>query len=55
MSHLFHEYGAHRGEVIARKNGSLVSMEDGEAMAYALNMVQGTRTLDVNRGQNLQG
>ena len=38
MSHLFHEYGAHRGEVISRKNGSLVSMEDGEAMAYALNM-----------------
>ena len=40
MSHLFHEYGADRGEIAARKNGSLVSMEDGEATAYALNMVQ---------------
>jgi GTP-binding protein len=40
MSHLFHEYGADRGEIIARKNGSLVSMESGEAMAYALNMIQ---------------
>src|SRR5205814_7312915 len=40
MSHLFHEYGADRGEIAARKNGSLVSMESGEAMAYALNMVQ---------------
>ncbi len=40
MSHLFHEYGPDRGEIAARKNGSLVSMEDGEAMAYALNMIQ---------------
>src|SRR5437762_10965695 len=40
MSHLFHEYGPDRGEIAARKNGSLVSMESGEAMAYALNMVQ---------------
>jgi predicted membrane GTPase involved in stress response len=27
MSHLFHEYGPDRGEIAARKNGSLVSME----------------------------
>jgi GTP-binding protein len=40
MSHLFHEYGSDRGEIAARKNGSLVSMEDGDAMAYALNMIQ---------------
>jgi len=40
MSHLFHEYGPDRGEIAARKNGSLVSMESGEAMAYALNMIQ---------------
>jgi GTP-binding protein len=40
MSHLFHTYGPHRGEIAARKNGSLVSMETGEAMAYALNMIQ---------------
>ena len=40
MSHLFHEYGADRGEIAARKNGSLVSMEDGEATSYALNAIQ---------------
>jgi len=40
MSHLFHEYGADRGEIAARKNGSLVSMDTGEATSYALNMVQ---------------
>jgi len=31
MSHLFQEYGPDRGDIAARrKNGSLVSMEDGE-------------------------
>ena len=40
MSHLFHEYGEDRGEIPARKNGSLVSMDQGEATTYALNMVQ---------------
>jgi len=40
MSHLFHEYGEDRGEIAARKNGSLVSMDNGEATSYALNMIQ---------------
>jgi GTP-binding protein len=40
MSHLFHEYGDDRGEIAARKNGSLVSMDSGEATSYALNMIQ---------------
>jgi len=40
MSHLFHEYGPDRGEIAARKNGSLVSMDSGEATSYALNMIQ---------------
>jgi GTP-binding protein len=40
MSHLFHEYGSDRGEIAARKNGSLVSMDGGEATSYALNMIQ---------------
>jgi GTP-binding protein len=50
MSHLFHEYGRDRGEIVARKNGSLVSMEDGEAMAYALNMLQERGRLMVEPG-----
>jgi GTP-binding protein len=50
MSHLFHEYGPDRGEIAARKNGSLVSMESGEAMAYALNMVQERGRLMVEPG-----
>ena len=50
MSHLFHEYGPDRGEIAARKNGSLVSMESGEAMAYALNMIQERGRLMVEPG-----
>ncbi|HEV8543015.1 MAG TPA: translational GTPase TypA [Verrucomicrobiae bacterium] len=53
MSHLFHEYGADRGEIPARKNGSLVSMESGEATAYALNMVQERGRLMVEPGDQI--
>ncbi len=51
VSHLFHEYGADRGEIAARKNGSLVSMDDGEATAYALNMIQERGRLMVIPGE----
>src|SRR6266542_3725008 len=53
ISHLFHEYGPDRGEIAARKNGSLVSMEDGEAMAYALNMIQERGRLMVEPGDKI--
>src|SRR5215470_13241778 len=53
MSHLFHEYGPDRGEIAARKNGSLVSMESGEAMAYALNMIQERGRLMVEPGDKI--
>jgi GTP-binding protein len=50
MSHLFHEYGPDRGEIAARKNGSLVSMDTGEATSYALNMVQERGRLMIEPG-----
>jgi GTP-binding protein len=53
MSHLFHEYGPDRGDIVARKNGSLVSMESGEAMAYALNMIQERGRLMVEPGAQI--
>ncbi len=53
MSHLFHEYGPDRGEIAARKNGSLVSMEAGEATPYALNMVQERGRLMVEPGDQI--
>jgi GTP-binding protein len=53
MSHLFHEYGSDRGEIPARKNGSLVSMENGEATSYALNLVQERGRLMVLPGEKV--
>jgi GTP-binding protein len=53
MSHLFHEYGEDRGEIAARKNGSLVSMDAGEATSYALNMVQERGRLMVTPGDQV--
>lgn len=53
MSHLFHEYGPDRGEIAARKNGSLVSMDAGEATSYALNMIQERGRLMVEPGEKV--
>ena len=53
MSHLFHEYGEDRGEIAARKNGSLVSMDQGEATAYALNMAQERGRLMIQPGDQI--
>src|SRR5688500_141337 len=53
MSHLFHEYGPDRGEILARKNGSLVAIENGVATAYALNMIQERGRLMVVPGEHV--
>ena len=53
MSHLFHEYGEDRGEIAARKNGSLVSMDTGEATSYALNMAQERGRLMIEPGDQV--
>ncbi len=53
MSHLFQEYGEDRGEIAARKSGSLVSMDNGEATPYALNMVQERGRLLVEPGDQI--
>jgi GTP-binding protein len=39
-SHLFKEYGPHKGDIPNRNNGVLVSMEGGTSMAYALDSIQ---------------
>jgi GTP-binding protein len=40
MSHLFKEYGPHKGEIPSRNNGVLVSMENGISTSYALESIQ---------------
>ncbi|PTY04502.1 translational GTPase TypA [Verrucomicrobia bacterium LW23] len=51
MSHLFKEYGKKEGEIITRPNGVLVSMETGEATAFALNNIQLRGRLFLEPGQ----
>ena len=53
ISHLFFEYGPDRGEIAARKNGSLVSMEAGEATSYALCATQERGRLMVEPGEQI--
>jgi GTP-binding protein len=36
MNRIFHAYGPHRGEIVGRHNGVLISNDMGEAVAYAL-------------------
>jgi GTP-binding protein len=39
-SHLFKEYGPHKGDIPSRGKGVLISMETGTSMAYALDSIQ---------------
>jgi GTP-binding protein len=36
MNRLFHAYGPHRGEITGRRNGVLISTDQGDAVAYAM-------------------
>jgi GTP-binding protein len=53
MSHLFKEYGPHRGEIPTRKNGVLVALEDGLSTTYALDQLQERSTLFIGPGEDV--
>jgi len=54
MSHVFDEYGPVRpGELAERRNGVLVSQDDGEAVAYALWKLQERGRMFVSPGEKL--
>jgi GTP-binding protein len=36
MNRLFHAYGPHKGEIAGRRNGVLISNDQGDAVAYAM-------------------
>lgn len=55
MSHSFLEYRPHCGEIITRQTGTLVSMEQGKAMPYALDMIQNRGKLFVAPGDEVYG
>lgn len=40
LNHSFHEYGPFKGEIAGRSRGVLIALEDGTAVAYALDKLQ---------------
>jgi len=53
MSHVFDGYDPIKGEIPERRNGVLVSQEDGEAVAYALWKLQERGRMFVSPGEKL--
>ncbi|HEY7743518.1 MAG TPA: translational GTPase TypA [Burkholderiales bacterium] len=53
MSHVFDDYGPMKPEIEERRNGVLISAEDGEAVAYALWKLQERGRMFVNPGEAL--
>ncbi len=53
MSHVFDEYSPLKGEIPDRRNGVLISAEDGEAVAYALWKLQDRGKMFVSPGDKL--
>jgi GTP-binding protein len=53
MSHVFDGYAPMKGEVAERRNGVLISNENGEAIAYALWYLQERGRMFVNPGEKL--
>lgn len=40
LARIFHNYAPHKGEIAGRHNGVLISLEVGEAQAYAMNTLE---------------
>ena len=55
MSHSFLEYRPICGEIITRQTGTLVSMEQGKAMPYALDMIQNRGKLFIGPSEEVYG
>jgi GTP-binding protein len=53
MNRLFEKYGPYKGKIEGRQNGVLISMEQGEAVAYALNALEDRGVLFVSPGDKL--
>ncbi len=53
MNRLFDRYGPYKGKIEGRQNGVLISMEQGEAVPYALNALEDRGILFISPGEKL--
>lgn len=53
VTHRFKEYQPYRGEIPGRINGSLIVMEQGEAIAYSLHNLQDRGKFFINPGEEV--
>ena len=55
MTHRFNSYEPWKGEIATRKNGSIISMETGTVIAYALQNLQDRGTFFIAPGDEVYG
>jgi GTP-binding protein len=53
MNRLFEKYGPYKGPISGRQNGVLISMEQGKAVAYALNALEERGIMFISPGEDL--
>lgn len=53
MSHIFKTYAPHRGEIVTRTRGSLISKDTGRATGYSIAQLQERATFFVNPGDEV--
>lgn len=53
MAHRFSAYEPWRGEIVGRRNGSLISMEMGQAIAYSIDKLQDRGTFFVHPNEDV--
>ena len=53
MNRIFHSYGSYRGIIEGRRNGVLVSMEDGDAAGYALWKLEDRGKMFISHGEKV--
>jgi GTP-binding protein len=55
MAHRYKEYQPYKGDIEARVNGSLVSIETGQAIAYSMNKLLDRGRFFVDPGEDIYG
>lgn len=53
MNHIFDSYGPYKGEIVGRSRGSIVSFENGDAIAYGLFSAQERGSLFIGAGTSV--